>query len=294
MNTELVKQLRTKTAASMADCVSALNAAGEDFEKAVDIIKVKGQLIADAKSTKVAAEGILALKAVSIPGHRFVVLVEVNSQTDFCARNPDFIQFANDTAAKIAETVELNKPFTIDMVEEARKELVGKIKENVVVRNWWIQEAIDPKAHVFSYLHPNAKLGVLLALQAPNEEMLAEKSFIELGNDIAMQIAGMSPISISSDRLSTIEIDRQKAIFDAQVKEMGKNETQSAKIVEGKMRKWFSDVCLIEQESVIHAKKTIKSLLGDVKVSDFNRAVVGAGLEVQKTDLAEEVAKTIG
>jgi elongation factor Ts len=292
-NIQLVSQLREKTASSLADCKSALVASNWNFEQAVDWIKAKGLLIADAKATKIASEGIITIKSVSIPGHRFSAMVEINTQTDFSAKSPEVQKFAEDTVAKLAECFERGTEFSANMVEEARKELVGKIRENVVVRRWFAEAAGTNDAQVFFYKHQNSKLGVLLTLRAESEEAIADRSFAVLGEELCLQIAGMNPLTISVSDLASEVVDRQKAIFMEQMKELNKPEASWTKIVDGKMNKWYSESALIEMESVLHPKKKIKDLLGKNTVVKFVRVVAGEGITAETKNLAEEVAEMV-
>lgn len=291
MNTELLRALRDKTCASMNDCRIALQEASDDFDKALDIIKIRGQQIADSRASKVAAEGVIVLRHSAL----LSAMVECNTQTDFTARSPEFIALADKALNEFVDTITTNTQFdppAIASLEEARKELIAKTKENIVVRRWFFEESLDEKCRVFSYLH-NGKIGVLLSLLAETVEQANSKEFDVLGNDLAMQIAACAPLAISIDKIAPEVVERQKAIFVEQVKEMGKPEGSWGKIIEGKERKWFSEVALVEQASVIDSKKTVKQLLGNVKVSNYHRAVVGEGILVETKNLAEEVAKTI-
>jgi len=296
---ELIKQLRTLTNAGMADCKSALDESQDDLQKAIDIIKVRGQNISDSRSAKVAAEGRVA---ISHGGDRKIAaMVEVNCQTDFVANCEAFVEFAEDVAYTLADSIADGTAFQAADVEFDRKETISATKENVVVRRWWVEESQNPTVKVFSYLHSNDKIGVLLTMQAPSEAAVENQEFNELGNDLAMQICAMNPLGISADRISPDEVARQRAIFETQLKEdvKPKPEAMWPKIIEGKFRKWNAEVCLLEQESVLVPKTTISQVInrlgdklgGDIKVINFVRCQVGEGIEVQKDNLAEEVSK---
>lgn len=294
-NTELIRELRALTSAGMKDCKDALEEANWDLQKAVDIVKVKGLNIADGRTGRVAADGRVAVDHFS----GGAALVEVNCQTDFVAGNPDFVQFAQDVATDVVIAHVAREPFTADRVEAARQAIVSTIKENIVVRRWWLEEAIDPTVRVFSYVHSNGKIGVLLTLKAGTVGATSDSAFIELGNDLAMQIAAMSPLAVDSDRLPVEEKDRQKAIFQTQLKEENKPEKMWDKILEGKFRKWNTEVCLLEQESVVVPKTAVKQVIknvgtklgGEIQVVNFVRCQVGEGIEKKQDNLAEEVAK---
>lgn len=300
-NTELIRELRALTQAGMKDCKDALEEANWDLQKAIDLVKVKGLNVVDGRSSKVASEGTLAVSK----GDDFISMVEVNCQTDFVAKNPDFIAFANTAAGFVAESVinaEDFVPSQNENLEKKRAELVSTIKENIVIRRWWSEVQMSSKARVFSYIHSNGKIGVLLTLLAPTDEVARSPQFDELGNDLAMQVAAMNPLAVSSDRIESEVLSRQQNIFQTQIQEMNKPQAAHAKIMEGKLRKWYTEVCLLEQESVVHSKMTVGQVLknfgnsvgGEVGVVGFIRAQVGEGIEVQKENYADEVAKLSG
>ncbi len=294
-NTELIRELRALTSAGMKDCKEALEEANWDLQKAVDIVKVKGLNIADGRTGRVASEGRVAVDHFSAGA----AMVEVNCQTDFVANNPEFVQFSQDVAGDVVIAHVAKEPFTVERVESARQTLVSTIKENIVVRRWWIEEAMDPTVQIFSYVHSNAKIGVLLTLKAPTVEAAKDSAFKDLGNDLAMQIAAMNPLAVAPDRIPAEERDRQKTIFETQLKEENKPEKMWEKIIEGKFRKWNTEVCLLEQESVVIPKTAVKQVVknvgtklgGEIQVINFVRCQVGEGITKKQDNLAEEVAK---
>lgn len=294
-NTELIKELRSLTQAGMKDCKDALEETNWDLQKAVDVIKVKGLNVVSGREGKVASEGVVALSRFSAGA----ALVEVNCQTDFVANSPDFRKFATAVADTIVVDTVAENPFTVDRVEEERKTLVSTTKENVVVRRWWVEEVATPAAQVFTYVHSNNKIGVLLTLLAPSAEAARDSAFRELGEDLAMQIAAMSPLAISPDHLKADEVERQKTIFETQLTELNKPQAAWPKILEGKFNKWHSEVCLLNQESVVLPKTTVGTVVknvgtklgGEVTVVNFIRCQVGEGIEKAKEQLADEVAK---
>lgn len=298
-NTELIRELRALTQAGMKDCKEALEEAAWDLQKAADIVKVKGLNIVSGREGKAAAEGMVT---VSDGGPRAsAAMVEVNCQTDFVANNSEFIHFVNTTADTIAKDVSEGRTFTTNDVEAARQTLVATTKENIVVRRWWVEEALDPKARVFTYVHSNNKIGVLLTLLASSEQMANDSAFKDLGNDLVMQIAAMNPVAISVDRLDPVTLDRQKSIFETQLTELKKPQAAWPKILEGKFNKWYGDVCLLNQESVLIPKTTIQQVIknvgakleGEIQVVNFVRCQVGEGLDFEKTNFAEEVSKLV-
>jgi elongation factor Ts len=296
-NTELIKELRALTQAGMKDCKDALEESSWDLQKAVDIVKVKGLNIVSGREGRVASEGRVTLG----PSGNGIAMVEINCQTDFVADSKDFKSFCTKTLAVLSSNVE---GFSTGLVEDARKEVVASTKENVVVRRWWLEESLHPTTGVFSYLHSNNKIGVLVTLQAPSEAVVNSSEFHALGNELAMQIAAMNPLAVSADRIPTEEKTRQESIFITQLKEdvKPKPEAMWPKIIEGKFRKWNTEVCLLEQESVVVAKTSVRQVIknvgdklgGEITVVNFVRCQVGEGIEVKKDNLAEEVSKLTG
>jgi elongation factor Ts len=198
------------------------------------------------------------------------------------------------------ECIATDTNFSVNDVEDARKAVVSTTKENIVVRRFWAEQSGRPETvKVFSYVHSNSKIGVLLSLLAPSVEAANDPAFTALGEDLAMQVAAMSPLGVSVDRLPAEDVARQKAIFETQLQEMNKPQQAWPKIMEGKMRKWNTEVCLLEQESVVVPKTTVKDVIksvglklgGEITVVNFLRCQVGEGIEKKTDNLAEEVAK---
>jgi elongation factor Ts len=215
------------------------------------------------------------------------------------ANSKDFARFVHNAKHKLYDSTVANLPFNVSDVESERKEIVATTKENVVVRRWWAEQAMDATAKVFAYQHSNNKIGVLLTLKASDVTVANSPEFKNLGEELAMQVAAMNPVAVSSDRIPLDEDHRQRVIFQTQLDEMNKPVAQQFKIMEGKMRKWHTEVCLLEQESVVVAKTTVKQVLAnfskqvgsEVQVVNFVRCQVGEGIETIKEDLANEVAK---
>lgn len=301
-NTEMIRSLRELTAAGMKDCKDALVESSWDLDKAVDIVKTKGLNIVSGREGKVAAEGGIFMAKTHFD--KCVSLLEINCQTDFVANSDEFKSFGDLACETINTHIEEGIPFYHDSpgLEEARKKLVSKTKENVVVRRWWIEQAGAENAKVFSYVHSNNKIGVLLTLLASSGEIANNAEFIAIGNDLAMQVAAMSPLAPSPDRLDPNVVSRQKTIFEKQLAELNKPKASWDKILEGKMKKYFSEVCLLNQESVVAPKLTVEQSIknlatklgGTIEVINFVRAQVGEGIEQVKTNLSDEVAAMTG
>ena len=302
-----IKELRDRTSAGMSDCKNALVEADGDLEKAVEIILKKGIVKAAARAGKVATEGEVATW-VSSDGRKGVI-VEVNCQTDFVARGDDFKGFVKnvlEVAQKLPKGKDLGAekyPGTDKSIDTIRQELVGRIGENIVVRRWDALEAKTPNGLVQSYVHMGGKLAVLLVATAHNEAAKNDAGFRSFVENAAMQIAAMNPMVVTKDEIGKAQIDKQKEIFEAQLKEEGKPEQAWPKIVEGKVSKWFTEVTLLGQDNVWEPgagsvdkvrQELGKKLGGEVKVDAFVRFGLGDGIEKKSEDLAAEVAKTIG
>ncbi len=302
-NLNLIKELRALTLAGMGDCRSALEESNWDMEKAVDLIKARGKNIASKNESKVATEGVVRIKEFSKPsGFSGASMVEVNCQTDFVANSPDFLSFVEFTSNALTDAAMQDQAFDVSSVGNERQELMSLTKEKIDVRRWWIEESSNPLVKVFNYTHSNNKIGVMLTLLAPSKEALTNDVFSSLGNDLCLQIAAMSPLAIDRDSVDPAEVDRQKEIFKVQLTESNKPAASWSKILEGKFNKWYSEVVLTEQESIVAPKTTIGQIIkliesklgGNIKVVNFIRCQVGEGLSVDKKDFADEVSQLVG
>jgi elongation factor Ts len=300
----MVKELRERTQAGMSDCKNALVEAGGDLDKAVEIILKKGIVKAASRSGRVATEGEIATW-IAADGKRGVI-VEVNSQTDFVSRGDDFKSFVKgvvEVASKSAKGTDLGAqkfPGSGKTVEQVRAEMVAKTGENCVIRRWDLVEAKHGTCIVHSYVHPGSKLAVLVHADAPSADARKSADFTTFVENVAMQIASMNPMVVRREELSQAQIDKQKEIFAAQLKEEGKPEQAWPKIIEGKLAKWYTDVVLLEQEYVLEqGQGTVdkvrqelgRKVGGEVKVAGFVRYSLGEGIEKKTDDLAAEVAK---
>ncbi len=303
-----VKELRDRTQAGLSDCKGALTESGGDMEKAVEIILKKGLAKSAKRAGAVASEG--AVVAAVTPDNKRGVIVEVNIQTDFAARNPDFLAFAEKTAqaalaAKPGTDLGAEKfPGGSATVEETRAALVGKLGENITVRRWE-SLSVDGPGKVQAYVHMGGKIGVLLAVRAGNDTVAKAPAFEKLVEDSAMQIAAMAPLYLSASEIPADDKAKQAEIFKAQLAEDPKAPPAAShpKIIEGKLAKWAKEICLLDQPSVLETDKTVeqlranaaKELGGDVVFSRFFRFERGEGIEKpQGDDFAAEVAKMAG
>ena len=305
----MVKELRERTQAGMADCKNALVEAAADMEKAVEIILKKGLAKAASRAGRVAAEGEVATW-VATDGKRGII-VEVNCQTDFVSRGDDFKGFVKnvlDVATKAPKGADLGAikyPGSDKTVEQVRAELVSKTGENMVVRRWASLEAKEAHGFVHAYVHAGGKLAVLVHAEGPDSKAPELREYVD---NVAMQIAAMNPLVVHKDHVTPAQVDKQKEIYQAQMTEEKAAGTLKApeaawpKIIEGKLAKWFTEITLHGQENVWDPPAgTVdkirlelgKKLGGEVKIHEFVRFSLGEGIEKKTEDLAAEVAKTI-
>jgi len=303
---QLVKELRDRTQAGLNDCKAALVEAEGHLENAVVIIQKKGLAKSVKRAGAVASEGVVVTQVS--PDGKHGAIVEVNIQTDFAARNPDFIAFADkvaQAALKAKPGVELGaEPFPggSGSVEDARAALVGTLGENITVRRW-DRLSIDGAGLVHSYVHMGGKIGVLLTVRTGTDAAAKAPAVEKFADDSAMQIAAMAPLFLSGSEIAADSRKKQAEIYEAQLAEEGKPEAARPKIIEGKLAKWAKEVCLLEQQSVLDADKTVEALRAalakevgaDVTLSRFVRFERGEGIEKPTTpDFASEVAKMAG
>jgi len=302
---QLVKELRERTQAGMADCKNALVEAAGEMEKAVEIILKKGLAKSAKRAGAVAAEG--EVRALVTPDAKSGVLVEVNIQTDFAARNDKFKTFVGEVtkvaagAKSGANLDDLPYPGTGKTVASMRDELIAQIGEKVAVRRWAKLELATPSGAVHSYVHLGGKIGVLLEVAAESSSVAEHSEFKKFVDDAAMQIAAMSPHYLARGEVPKAVADKQREIYTAQLREDPKPKPEQAwpKIIEGKLNKWYTEVCLIEQESVIVPgssidqvrARTAKESGGNVELKRFVRFERGEGIEKKTDDFAAEVAK---
>jgi elongation factor Ts len=276
-----VKDLREKTGVGMMEAKKALEEAGGEIEKAVDILRKKGLSAAAKKSARVASEGMIASAQQGTAG----VLIEVNSETDFVAKNEEFQKFARGLAGLVAEKAPADvaalSQLTLDgeNVEAKRNGLVQKIGENITIRRF---ERFQTSDRLAIYVH-GTRIGVMVEYAGGDEQ---------LGKDIAMHIAAANPLFLSRETVDAAAVARERSVCEAQAKETGKPDNVIAKIVDGKMEKYYGENCLLEQIYVKDpdGKQKVKSILKGASVKRFVRMQLGEGIEKKKADFAEEVA----
>ncbi|MEO8464891.1 MAG: translation elongation factor Ts [Gammaproteobacteria bacterium] len=276
----LVKELRERTGAGMMDCKKALVEAQGELDLAGELLRKAGAAKADKKSGRVAAEGRVALK--SDAGRH--VLLEVNSETDFVAKDDNFRAFVE----RLAGVVLADRPASVEelmrasvdgrTVEELRLELVTKVGEKIAVRRF---EVLESTGNVGTYVH-GTRIGVLVELDGGTPE---------LARDLAMQVASLAPRYVTNDNVPTDVLDKEREIILAQTAEEKKPPEIIAKMVEGKLRKFIDDITLTGQVFVKDDKKRVRDLLAaqQAKVKGFRRYEVGEGIEKKSSDFVSEV-----
>lgn len=284
ISASLVMELRARTGAGMMECKKFLIATNGDIEAAITEMRKAGQAKADKKADRVAAEGVVII-ARSADG-RTAVMLEINSETDFVARDENFTNFANTVAevalnSSVSTIEELSAlPFTSSTsVEQARQELVAKIGENIKLRR--LERMSCDSGVIGCYLH-GSRIGVMAALKSNNEE---------LAKDIAMHIAASKPIVVSKDQVSAEAIENEREIFTAQAKESGKPQDIIDKMIEGRINKFIDEVSLLGQPYVKNPDIKVGQLLKEknTEVLSFVRYEVGEGIEKKEDNFVEEV-----
>ncbi len=285
---QMVKELREVSGAGMMDAKKALTETGGDMQAAMDWLRTKGLAKAAKKSGRTAAEGLVA---VAVDGGT-AVAVEVNSETDFVARNADFQAMVGGIAraALTVDNVEALKkaPLEGKTVEEVVTEKVATIGENMMLRRMARVEGESVATYVHNAVVENmGKIGVIVALKGADNG---------IGRQIAMHVAATSPASLSEADLDPAVIEREKAVLSEQARASGKPEQVIEKMIQGRMAKFFEEVTLLNQKFVINPDTTVGQAAKEagVEVVAFARLAVGEGIEREEEDFAAEVAKTAG
>lgn len=284
----MVKELREASGAGMMDAKKALTETNGDMEAAIDWLRTKGLAKAAKKSERTAAEGLIGVAVKDGVG----VAVEVNSETDFVARNSDFqaiVRAIADVATGCADLAELKgAPLDGKTVDEAVVEKISTIGENLHLRRMVNVEGESVASYVHNAVGENlGKIGVLVGLKGVDNG---------IGKQIAMHIAATSPASLSEADLDPALVEREKAVLTEQARESGKPEAVIEKMIGGRLNKFFEEVTLLKQKFVINPDVTVGQAAKDagVEVTGFARLAVGEGIERQVEDFAAEVKKTVG
>ena len=280
----LVKELREITGAGMMDCKKALVECEGDKDKAIDYLREKGIAKAAKKAGRIASEGVVAAASDG----NTACIVEINSETDFVAKNENF----QTLVKKIAEHIVACKPADMDAlnasqmdgktVADVMTEAVASIGEKLSLRRFEVYTTEDGK--LATYIHMGGKIGVIVELSGGDET---------LGKDVAMQIAAAKPQCIGRDDVDQEALAHEREVLRKQALEEGKPEKIVEKMVDGRINKYYKEVCLVEQEFVKDSDKTIKDILAGVEVRRFARFEMGEGLEKKNEDFAAEVAAQI-
>ena len=282
---QMVKELREKTGAGMMDCKKALQETDGDMEKAIDFLREKGIAKAAKKGDRIAAEGLTSVK---VDGNEAVIL-EVNSETDFVAKNEGFQTLVKE----IAEHLLANKPASVEeaagqtmangaTLESHINSAIAKIGEKLSLRRFEIKTKTDSDAFG-AYLHMGGRIGVLTVLEGTTDEDAAK--------DVAMHIAALNPKYVSRDEVSQDEVERERQVLTQQALNEGKPENIVAKMVEGRLGKYFEDVCVNDQAFVKNPDQKVGKFVESKggKILEFVRYEVGEGIEKREDNFAEEV-----
>ena len=277
-----VKELRDMTGVAMMDCKKALVECNGDVEKALDLLRSNSALKAEKKSSRVAADGIL----VTSISDGYATIVEINSETDFAAKDSNFLAFGE----KVKDFISNNKVTDIEALkssslEEDRKALVQTIGENIQLRRITTVE-FEKDMNVGLYLHSDSKLASISITKGGNETV---------AKDVAMHVSAFNPLCLSEDDIDENVLNRERAIYENQAKESGKPQEIMDKMVEGKVKRFLSEVSLLSQDFVKDSEITVDGYLAqnNAEIVSFSRLKVGEGIEVEVKDFAEEVAEQL-
>jgi len=283
---QMVKELRDRTGAGMMECKKALVESEGNMDKAIETMRKAGQAKADKKSSRIAAEGVVTL----VMKDGYANMIEINCETDFVAKDENFLEFVKvisnasiDSYKENLEDFMNSKNASGKTIEETRLELVSKIGENVKIRRI---KSIDGKdSYLGHYMH-GSKIGVVVTLEKENDE---------LAKDICMHVAAMKPSALNANDISKNDLEKEREIYMAQAKESGKPENIIQKMVDGKIKKYISEVTLVDQTFVKDNDITISELLkkNDNNVLSFHRMEVGEGIEKKDENFADEVMAQI-
>ncbi|SHH18275.1 translation elongation factor Ts [Clostridium grantii] len=296
----MVKELREMTGAGMMDCKKALTSTEGDMEKAVEFLREKGLAAAAKKAGRIAAEGVVATYVSE--DKKTAVVLELNCETDFVGLNEAFIEFANTAAAYVANstiaTVEElleAKMSGEETVKETLTALIAKLGEHMNIRRF--ERFTVDNGVIADYVHGGGRIGVLVELSCDkNDELLSS-----LGKDIAMQVAAVNPLFLDETSVDSEVLDKEREIYRVQALNEGKPEKIVDKMVEGRIKKYLKEICLVDQVFVKNSDFTIKTLLeakskeigSEIKINKYIRFEKGEGIEKKEENFAEEVQKQL-
>jgi elongation factor Ts len=277
-----VKELRDMTGVAMMECKKALVECEGNIEKALDLLRSNSALKAEKKAARVAADGVLKI----FVGNDYATLVEINSETDFAAKDANFVDFTNEVHDFIAKNKisDISQLFESE-IEEKRKSLVQTIGENIQLRRL-ITKDFSSDMNAGSYIHSDSKLGAVVVISGGDES---------LAKDIAMHVAAFNPLCLSESDLDPEILEREKAIYMVQAEESGKPKEIMEKMIEGKLKRFLSEVSLLSQDFVKDSEISIQELLDskNAKIESYSRLKVGEGIEVESKSFADEVAEQL-
>ncbi|MBF7017279.1 translation elongation factor Ts [Staphylococcus durrellii] len=285
ISAKLVKELREKTGAGMMDCKKALTETDGDIDKAIDYLREKGISKAAKKADRIAAEGLVHAEQIG----NDAAIVEINSETDFVARNEGFQELVKEIAIQVLETKvnsveELLETKLADgkTVDERMKESIATIGEKLSIRRFAVRTKTDNDAFGI-YKHMGGRIGVLSVVEGTTDE--------EAAKDVAMHIAAINPKYVSSDQVNDEEIAHEKEVLKQQALNEGKPENIVEKMVEGRLRKYLQEICAVDQNFVKDPDQTVEAYLKSKggKLVDFVRYEVGEGMEKREENFADEV-----
>ena len=276
----LVKDLRDRTSAGMMDCKKALEASEGDVEKAIDWLRQKGLSNAAKKAGRDTSEGLVALKASDDNGK--AAIVEIMCETDFVARGDDFKNFTSDIVGRVFDKNPADDAALQALVGDDLKQLIGTLGENMSVGRFCRME-VAGSGVVGSYIHSNGKIGVLVEVSCQKAETAAKPELFDLAKNIAMQVAASNPAALDDESLDAELVEREREVFRKKTLEEGKPANIVEKIVEGRIKKFYQEVCLVNQAYIRDDKVTIKELVAntgkelgdDLKVVQFFRIGLG-------------------
>ena len=281
ISASLVKELRERTGMGMMDCKQALVTAKGDISLAIEELRKSSGIKASKKAGRSAADGVIRVEI----NNSKAFMVEINCETDFVAKDESFMEFSDDVLNTLCsgDFHEVEQLMKGDL-QDKREKLIQKLGENIVVRRMF--QSDDTADHTGVYLHSNKKIACVTSLRGGNDEA---------AKNIAMHIAATDPLAISPNDIPIEILEKEKEIFEAQSADSGKSKDIVVKMVEGKIKKFLSEVSLTEQDFVKDPGVKIKSLLDEnnAQVIQFKRFEVGEGIEVEETDFAAEVMSQI-
>ena len=280
ISASLVKELRERTGLGMMECKKALVEADGDIDKAIEDLRKSSGMKAAKKAGRTAADGVVSIKIAD--DNSYGVLVEVNSETDFVARDEGFLAFVSDVVAKAFAGKVTDVAALQAQVEEARQDLKKKIGENISVRRVEVMEG----PVVGAYVHGNNRIAVLVALSAADGEV---------AKDVAMHVAAVNPQVVKPEDMPAEAVEKEKEIYAAQARESGKPEEIIEKMIIGRMSKFLAENSLVEQAFVKDPEIKVGKLVKDAgaEILAFTRFEVGEGIEVEEVDFAAEVAAQV-